>query len=48
MFVCGSGRDGRCWGRVGDMIGFGLYQSWKSRGNVGFVSVFWLRWCRWP
>ena len=28
-------------------IGFGLYQSCGDRGSVGYVSVFWLRRCRW-
>ena len=28
-------------------LGFGLYQSCGDRGSVGYVSVFWLRWCRW-
>ena len=27
------------------MIGFGLYQFWRNKGKVGYVSVFWLRWC---
>ena len=34
----GSGRGGRCWGRVGDRIGFGLYQFWRNLGKVGHVS----------
>ena len=41
MCVFGSGRDSRCWG---ERIGFGLYQSRRNRGKVGYVSVFWLRW----
>ena len=28
-----------------DRIGFGLYQFWWNMGKVGYVSVFWLRWC---
>ena len=32
---------------VDERIGFGLYQSCENRGNVGGVSVFGLRWCRW-
>ena len=43
MYVFGSGRG--CWRRVGERIWFGLYQSWRNRGKVGYVSVFWLRWC---
>ena len=30
---------------VGERIGFGVYQSWRNLGKVGYVSVFWLRWC---
>ena len=33
------------FGVVGERIGFGLYQSWRNRGKVEYVSVFWLRWC---
>ena len=29
----------------GERIGFGLYQSWRNMGKVGYVSVFWLQWC---
>ena len=25
---------------VSEWIGFGLYQSWRNRGKVGYVSVF--------
>ena len=32
---------------MGDMIGFGLYHFWRNMGKVGYVSVFWLRWCGW-
>ena len=32
---------------MGEKIGFGLYQSWRNRGEVGYVSVYWLRWCGW-
>ena len=32
-------------GEGGERIGFGLYQSCEDRGNVGRVSVFWLRCC---
>ena len=28
-----------------EIIGFGHYQSCGDRGSVGYVSVFWLRWC---
>ena len=28
----------------GEWIGFGLYQSWRNRVKVGYVSVFWVRW----
>ena len=45
MYVFGSGRGERYWGSVGERIGFGLYQSWINRGKVGYVSVFWERWC---
>ena len=31
----------------GERIAFGLDQSWRNRGKVGYVSVFWLRWCGW-
>ena len=31
----------------GERIGFRLYQSWRNRGKVGYVSVFWLWWCGW-
>ena len=34
-------------GGVNDRIGFELYQSCVNRGNVGRVSVFWLRWGGW-
>ena len=47
MYVFGSGRCGWRGGSVDEIIGFGLYQSCGDRGNVGLVSVFWLRWCRW-
>ena len=30
---------------MGERIGFGLYHSWRNRGTVGYVSVFWLRSC---
>ena len=40
MFMCSA------WGGVGgEMIGFRLYQFWRNMGKVGYVSVFWLRWC---
>ena len=32
---------------MGDRIGFGLNQFWKNMVKVGYVSVFWLRWCGW-
>ena len=32
---------------MGERIGFGLYQSWRNMGKVGYVSVFLLRWCGW-
>ena len=38
---CGVG------GVVGERIGFGFYQFWRNMWNVGYVSVFWLRWCGW-
>ena len=44
MCMC-LARVGRCWWRVGEMIGLRLYQSWMNRGDVGYVSVFCLRWC---
>ena len=34
-------------GCVDKRIGFGLYQSCWSRGSVGRISVFGLRWCGW-
>ena len=40
---------GSVGGEGGEMIGFGIYQSWGNR-SVGRVSVFWLRsrgWCMW-
>ena len=43
----GSGMGGSCWGCMGDRIGFGLYQFWRNMGKMGYVSVFWLRWCGW-
>ena len=30
--------------RLHERIGFGLYQSWRNMGKVGYVSVLWLRW----
>ena len=27
-----------------ERIGFGLYQSWRNMGKVGYVSVFCLQW----
>ena len=33
-----------CSGR-GDRIGFGPYHFWGNMGKVGYVSLFWLRWC---
>ena len=36
----------RVGGVEGDRIGFGLCQSWRYMGKVGYVSVFWLRWCK--
>ena len=30
---------------VCDRIGFGLYKIWRNMEKVGYVSVFWLRWC---
>ena len=38
MYVFGSGQGGRCWGRLGDMIGFGLYQFWRNMGKREYVS----------
>ena len=45
VYVFGSWRCGRCWGRVGELIGFGFYQSYRNRGRMGYVSLLWLRWC---
>ena len=39
--VC-DGRGGKCWG---ERIVFGLYQSWRNMGKLGYVTMFWLRWC---
>ena len=47
LLLFGSGRGRRCWGWVGDRIGFGLYQFWRNMGKVEYVSVFWLPWCGW-
>ena len=41
MCMC-LARGWRCWG---EWIGFGLYQSWRNRGKVAYMAVFWLRWC---
>ena len=38
MCMClDRGRGGTCWGRVGDRIGFGLYQFWRNMRKVGYV-----------
>ena len=39
MYVFGSGQGARCWWLVGERIGFGLYQSWRNMGKVGYVYV---------
>ena len=33
MCMC-LARGGRCWGQVGDWLGFGLYQFWRNMGRV--------------
>ena len=40
MYVFGSGRGGRCWGGVGDRIGFGRYQFWRNMGKWDMCLCF--------
>ena len=38
---------GRCWGEWVTGLGLGFTNSEGTMEKMGYVSVFWLRWCGW-